>query len=47
VLLSETLVNALVSDRRSQPTGSGAEISAVLAHEGNGFAFGLDVKNLI
>jgi len=30
-----------------QPTGSGAEISAVLAHEGNGFAFGLDVKDLI
>jgi len=30
-----------------QPTGNGAEISAVLAHEGNGFAFGLDVKDLI
>ena len=30
-----------------QPTGSGAEISAVLAHEGNAFAFGLDVKDLI
>jgi hypothetical protein len=30
-----------------QPTGSGAEINAVLAHEGNGFAFGLDVKDLI
>jgi hypothetical protein len=30
-----------------QPTGSGAEISAVLAHEGNGFAVGLDVKDLI
>jgi hypothetical protein len=30
-----------------QPTGSGAEISAVLAHEGNGFVFGLDVKDLI
>lgn len=30
-----------------QPTGSGAEINAVLAHEGNGFAFGLDVTDLI
>ncbi len=30
-----------------QPTGSGAEISAVLAHEGNAFAAGLDVKDLI
>lgn len=30
-----------------QPTGSGAEISAVLAHEVNGFAFGLDMKDLI
>jgi hypothetical protein len=30
-----------------QPTGSGAEISAVLAHEGNAFALGLDVKDLI
>ena len=30
-----------------QPTGHGAEIQAVLAHEGNGFAFGLDVKDLI
>jgi hypothetical protein len=30
-----------------QPTGSGAEISAVLAHEGNAFALGLDLKDLI
>jgi hypothetical protein len=30
-----------------QPTGSGAEISAVLAHEGNSSALGLDVKDLI
>ncbi|MEO6747071.1 MAG: alkaline phosphatase D family protein [Caldimonas sp.] len=30
-----------------QPTGRGAELQAVLAHEGNGFAFGLDVKDLI
>jgi hypothetical protein len=30
-----------------QPTGSGAQMSAVLAHEGNGFAVGLDVKDLI
>lgn len=30
-----------------QPTGSGAEISAVLAHEGNAFAAGLDVTDLI
>ncbi len=30
-----------------QPTGSGAEISAVLAHEGNGFAFGVDLKDII
>ena len=30
-----------------QPTGRGAQISAVLAHEGNGFAYGLDVKDLI
>ena len=30
-----------------QPTGSGAEISAVLAHEGNAFAAGLDLKDLI
>jgi hypothetical protein len=30
-----------------QPTGSGAEISAVLAHEGNASAFGLDVKDLL
>jgi hypothetical protein len=30
-----------------QPTGSGAEISAVLAHEGNASALGLDVKDLI
>ena len=30
-----------------QPTGSGAVIDAVLAHEGNGFALGLDVKDLI
>ena len=30
-----------------QPTGSGAEISAVLAHEGNAFAAGLDVKDVI
>jgi hypothetical protein len=30
-----------------QPTGSGAEINAVLAHEGNAFAFGLDIKDLI
>ncbi len=30
-----------------QPTGAGAEVSAVLAHEGNSFAFGLDVKDLI
>lgn len=30
-----------------QPTGHGAQIDAVLAHEGNGFAFGLDVKDLI
>ena len=30
-----------------QPTGSGAEISAVLAHEGNSFVFGLDLKDLI
>lgn len=30
-----------------QPTGHGAVIQAVLAHEGNGFAFGLDVKDLI
>lgn len=30
-----------------QPTGSGAEISAVLAHEGNAFAFGVDLKDLL
>jgi len=30
-----------------QPTGSGAEINAVLAHEGNGFAFGLDLKDIL
>ena len=30
-----------------QPTGHGAELQAVLAHEGNGFAYGLDVKDLI
>ena len=30
-----------------QPTGAGAQISAVLAHEGNSFAAGLDVKDLI
>jgi hypothetical protein len=30
-----------------QPTGGGAEIGAVLAHEGNSFAFGLDLKDLI
>jgi hypothetical protein len=30
-----------------QPTGNGAEFNAVLAHEGNGFAFGLDLKDLI
>jgi hypothetical protein len=30
-----------------QPTRSGAEISAVLAHEGNAFALALDVKDLI
>jgi hypothetical protein len=30
-----------------QPTGSGAKSSAVLAHEGNGFAFDLDPKDLI
>jgi len=30
-----------------QPTGSGAEVSAVLAHEGNAFAAGLDVTDLI
>jgi hypothetical protein len=30
-----------------QPTGNGAEISSVLAHEGNSFVFGLDVKDLI
>jgi len=30
-----------------QPTGSGAEISAVLAHEGNSFVAGLDLKDLI
>ena len=30
-----------------QPTGSGAEISGVLAHEGNAFAFGLDLKDLL
>jgi len=30
-----------------QPTGSGAEISAVLAHEGNAFAVGLDAVDLI
>ena len=30
-----------------QPTGDGAEIQAVLAHEGNGFAVGLDVKDLL
>jgi hypothetical protein len=30
-----------------QPTGSGAEISAVLAHEGNAFAAGVDIKDLI
>ena len=30
-----------------QPTGNGAEISAVLAHEGNSLVFGLDVKDLI
>jgi hypothetical protein len=30
-----------------QPTGSGAEINAVLAHEGNAFAFGLDIKDLL
>ena len=31
----------------SLPTGHGAEMQAVLAHEGNGFAFGLDFKDLI
>jgi hypothetical protein len=30
-----------------QPTGHGARIESVLAHEGNGFAYGLDVKDLI
>ena len=30
-----------------QPTGAGAEIAAVLAHEGNAFTLGLDVKDLI
>lgn len=30
-----------------QPDGRGATSNAVLAHEGNGFAFGLDVKDLI
>ena len=30
-----------------QPTGNGAEISAVLAHEGNSLVFGLDAKDLI
>ena len=30
-----------------QPTGNGAEISAVLAHEGNSVVLGLDVKDLI
>jgi hypothetical protein len=30
-----------------QPTGHGAQVEAVLAHEGNGFAYGLDVKDLI
>jgi hypothetical protein len=30
-----------------QPTGSGAEISAVLAHEGNASAIGVDLKDLI
>jgi hypothetical protein len=30
-----------------QPTGSGAEISAVLAHEGNSFALGLELKGIV
>ena len=30
-----------------QPTGSGAEISAVLAHEGNSFAFGLKLEGIV
>lgn len=30
-----------------QPTGSGAEISVVLAYEGNAFALGVDVKDII
>jgi hypothetical protein len=30
-----------------QPDGRSAVLNAVLAHEGNGFAFGLDVKDLI
>ncbi len=30
-----------------QPTGTGAKIQAVVAHEGNGFAVGLDIAKLI
>lgn len=30
-----------------QPTGSGAVIDAVLAHEGNSFAFGLELEGLV
>jgi hypothetical protein len=30
-----------------QPTGSGAEISAVIAHEGNSFAFGLKLEGIL
>jgi hypothetical protein len=33
--------------RQVQPTGSGAEISVALAHEGNSLVLGLDVKDLI
>lgn len=29
-----------------QPTGSGAEVSAVLAHEGNSFVYGIELKGL-
>jgi hypothetical protein len=29
------------------PTGNGAQIQPTLAHEGNGFAFELDIKDLI
>ena len=29
------------------PSGSGAEVTPILAHDGNSYAFGVDVKDLL